>query len=513
MFKRLRKMFGRGKQVVTVTVPPAQLRDKTNVWRPSHADNALTEHETLEKLWERNFKNAVHPSIKLKHAEKPTFATDSQINLKTAFQPNGALPDTQLMWYAQQSFIGYQACAMLAQNWLISKACLMPAEDATRNGFEISVQDGTEVPPEVLQFIKKADARYCLNKNLIELVHMGRVFGIRVALFNVEMENEILQDEYYEMPFNPDAVTPGSYKGISQIDPYWISPQLDADAAGNPASIHFYEPTWWIIGGKKVHRTHLVIFRTEEVADTLKPGYLFGGVSIPQKIAQRVYAAEKTADEAPMLAMTKRLDVLKMDVREAEMNPGRFASRLFSFTQRRDNYGVKTIGLDDEMSQFDTSLADLDAVIMSQFQLVSSACNVPSTKLLGTSPKGFNATGEFEESSYHEELQSIQSHDLTPLIERHHLLLIRSEVAPRFGIEPFDAIVNWNELDAMTTKEQAEINKLNAETGKILSDMGAIDGQDERDRLRNDSKSGYLNLIDEEPDEENPFTSSPMEGA
>jgi hypothetical protein len=508
MIKRIKQFFN--KPEITPAVPEKQERP-----RQYRRDDVLdtSDHEKLQVLWDANFKNSVHSSIAMDSKEKPTFAMDNQVNIKSEWGGNTILPTMQVLWYAGQTFIGYQLCSMLAQNWLIGKCCLMPAKDATRNGFEISVSEDIDVPPEVVDAIKKADSRFKLNKNLIELVQMGRIFGIRIALFNVKMEDPQAQDEYYLNPFNPDAVTEGSYQGISQIDPYWITPQLDDEAAGNPASINFYEPTWWIINGKKVHRTHLVIFRTEEVSDLLKPTYIFGGIPIPQKIAQRVYASEKTADEAPMLAMSKRLDVVKMDLSKAALNPWQVVKRLTEFTQRRDNWGVKTIDIDDEMQQFDTSLTDLDAVIMTQYQLVAAAANVPSVKLLGTPPKGFNATGEFEESNYHEELESIQSHDLTPMIERHHLLLVRSEIAPKFGIEPFETIINWNELDAMTTKEQAEINKINADTGLVLVTSGAIDGKDEQDRLRNDPKSGYINLTDEEPDEQDPFEESPLSGA
>nr|WP_231642992.1 anti-CBASS Acb1 family protein [Ralstonia syzygii] len=131
---------------------------------------------------------------------------------------------------------------------------------------------------------------------------------------------------------------------------------------------------------------------------------------------------------------------------------------------------------------------------MTQYQLVAAAANVPATKLLGTSPKGFNATGEFEESSYHEELESIQAHDLTPLLDRHHLLVIRSEIAPKFGVEPFATTVAWNPLDSMTAKERAEVNKMEAETGAILVQSGAIDGIDERRRITQDPASGYTGI-------------------
>lgn len=481
--------------------------------RVSFAENI---EQRLSDLFQLNFGKFHQTNKRLQltaDSAALTATEDSGNSLKTAFSGNSLVPTPQMLFYASQTFIGYQMCALLAQNWLISKACLMPAKDATRNGFEISVSDGADVDPEVIDCIKRADDRFHLNKNMIEFIHMGRVFGIRVAMFQVEMGDIESQREYYRNPFNPDAVTPGSYKGISQIDPYWMAPQLDAVASGEPAAINFYEPTWWVINGLMVHRTHLVIYRTEQVPDILKPTYIYGGISIPQKIYERVYAAEKTANEAPQLALTKRTDVIKIDLAKAEMNPQKLTERLMAFTQLRDNFGVKTIDLEDEMLQFDTSLADLDAVIMTQYQLVASAANVPSVKLLGTPPKGFNATGEFEEANYHEELESIQTHDLTALIQRHHLLVIRSEIAPEFGIEPFETTINWNELDAMTTKEQAELNKLKAEAGQLLINSGAISPQDETDRLRNDPKSGYINLNDEEPDEEDPFAHSDIEGA
>ena len=186
---------------------------------------------------------------------------------------------------------------------------------------------------------------------------------------------------------------------------------------------------------------------------------------------------------------------------QAAANPTATVKRLQEFTNYRDNFGVKTLGLDDEMMQFDTSLTDLDAVIMTQYQLVAAAANVPSVKLLGTPPKGFNATGEFEEANYHEELEGIQAHDLTPFIARHHLLLVRSEIAPEFGIQPFTLKITWNELDAMTTEEQAELNKRKAETGQLLITSGAIDGEEERNRLMTDPKSGYTGLEELAPDE------------
>lgn len=486
MIKKMLAKMGYHKIEPTIEAPAKKERPRQVKERLPSRDI----QQEINDAWERNFKKAVHPAIAMDSDDGETFAMDNNISAKAPYLSDNVLTSLQVLWYASQSFIGYQLCALLAQNWLVSKACLMPAKDATRNGYEITVNDGTEVDAAVLDAIREKDVEYRLNHNLIEFVQMGRVFGIRIAMFVVESSDP----DYYKNPFNPDGIEPNSYKGIAQIDPYWITPQLDAEAAGNPASINFYEPTWWVVNGKPIHRTHLVIFRTEEVADVLKPSYIYGGVSVPQKIAERVYAAERVANEAPILAMTKRTDVVKADLTQATAEYDGFVERINQWVFNRDNYGVKFLGLDEEMQQFDTSLSDIDDVIMTQYQLVAAASNVPATKLLGSSPKGFNATGESEEANYHEELESIQSHDLTPLIQRHHLLLIRSEICHQFNIAPFHTTIAWNELDAMTAKEQSELNRSNADAGKLLVESGAISPDEERQRVISDPNSGYAGL-------------------
>lgn len=419
------------------------------------------------------------------------FAMDNpdltSVKMRNGIGLGGNIPETQFAWYCGQGFIGYQAAALISQNWLVKKACEMPAKDASRNGYETSVNDGTEVDPEVLDYIRQQDKKFEILRNCVEFIDLGRTFGVRVAMFVVDSPDA----EYYAKPFNPDGVRPGSYKGISQIDPYWISPEMNAEAASNPAAPDFYEPTWWRINGKRVHRTHLVIFRNGNLPDILKPAYLYGGLPVPQLISERVYAAERTANEAPMLAMTKRLTVLKCDITQAVANQEAFNARMNFWTQLMNNFGVKIIGEADEVQQFDTSLADLDAVIMTQFQLVSAASGVPATKLLGTSPKGFNASGLYEEASYHEMLASLQQHDLSPLVNRHHLLLMRSHVAPKFKIKPFDTEAVWNELDEQTAAEQAETELKKSQAAAHYVDMGAVDGYDVRQKLIADKHSGF----------------------
>lgn len=422
-------------------------------------------------------------------AQDAALVEDSSISLKEQGTASQNINPALLGWYNSQSFIGWQSCAIIYQNWLAKQCCEMPAEDAVRNGYELTVNDGTEVSAEIIDDIRKMDKKFKINQNMREFITMGRVFGVRIAMFEVESNDP----DYYKLPFNIDGVKAASYKGISQIDPYWVLAQLDSDAASNPASRHFYEPTWWKIGTRLIHRTHLIIYRNGWLPDILKPVYYWGGIPTTQLMYEAIYNACRSSTELPALLMTKRTDVMSVDTAKATAQPNKFKAVMDFFVYFRDNFGVKVIDHDDKFERFDTTLTDADQVTMTLYQIVAAAAQVPVAKLLGTTPKGFNSTGEYEEASYHESLKSIQSNHLTPLLERHHQLLMKSYIEPKYGIS-FDTTVNWKPLDEMTAKEQAEVNTLKAQTGATLIQSGAVSPEDERKRVSAEPDSGYTGI-------------------
>lgn len=388
-----------------------------------------------------------------------------------------SLSGAQLGFYAAGSpFIGYQACAMMATNWLIDKACSMPARDAVRQGYTLGDDE---------EELRETDKRFKVFNHLREMIHFGRVYGGRMILFDIVSENP---EEYYKSPFNIDGVSPGAYRGMSQIDPNWVSPVLTEGNLQDPATQGFYEPTYWRVGNRVIHRSHFHFFIPHPVPDFLKPSYNYLGMSVPQRISERVYAAERSANEGPQLLMTKRLIALKVSD-SALANREQLQQNLEEWSELMNNFGIKVMGGDEDLSQFDTALGDVDAVIMTQYQLVASAANVPATKLYGTQPKGFNSTGEYEAATYREELESIQTNDLSPLLERHYALVSKS-----LGIKTDEVHVQWAPLDSPTAKEWAEIEKIKSDRDAVLFSTGAIDAEDIRDRIREDRESDYFGV-------------------
>ena len=464
-------------------------QNKSKRWEDIYDKLNLNEVDR-QKLLARSFQRT---SEDMKPVNAKGHAMDAACvggSLKNVFGVSNYADDIIFTHFAQQGFIGYQACALLAQNWIINNACSVPCEDAIRPGYEISLnQDIKLEDQDLLVKIKQVSERkYNISNIARNFARNNKIFGCALAL-------PVVDGIDYAKPFNIDGVRRGSYKGISLIEPYWVMPELDMEATSAPESLHFYEPTWWRLpNGKRIHRSHVIYITGDEVPDVLKPTYYFGGLPLTQQIYERVYASERVANEAPLMALTKRMLIADGNIEAYLMNEEDAEKKLQKLSYCRDNYGVFFKRPGDNVQQIDTSLTDFDALIMTQYQLVASIARMPATKLLKTQPKGFNATGEYEMKDYIQELQHLQDNQMKPLIERNNLLVEKSEFGYSYELE-----AKFNPVDMPTERELAEVRKIDADTDMVLINAGAISPEESRARIIADPNSGYNGLPAEMP--------------
>jgi len=437
----------------------------------------------------------------------PALGDSSGSNPGNKFQGSGIsgnMNDAIFLFFARQSFIGWQAAALAMQSPLMYKAIAMPARDATRNGWVLTLRGFTGSDAEradIVEYIKDHDEELNILSSIQDYIIKGRTFGVRHAIPVLGLSDRDLGN-----PFNIDAIQPGDYRGIHQIDPYWMAPLTDQINIGSPLNTDFYNPSYWQVGGKRVHRSHFCIYRHTRLPDILKPVYYWGGTPLPQMLMERLYAADRTANEAPQLAQTKRMLAWKTDVMAVINDQARFMQQMAVWAKYRDNYGIKVINghgsEGDSITQLETSLTDLDAVIMTEYQLVAAIAEVPATRFLGTTPKGFNSTGDGEARDYRQMQESLQRNDIRPLLRRHYDMLLRSHVRPRFNLaENVTIQFDFRSPDSPTAKETAEIALLQAQTDAVLVQTGAIDGDNVRQRLASEDGGGYAGLdVDTDPD-------------
>lgn len=413
-------------------------------------------------------------------------------------QNGDIINDTVWSFFGNDTYIGWSACAVLAQNGIVHLACLIPAEDAISSGYEFAFADhkqadknGDGTPDkDTLTAIKKLTEQMKLNDVCVKLTYNKRVFGSGIAIPIIYEKDGKPCD--MSNPFNADGLNGKKYKGFKVVDPYWLTPQFEEDAMRNPTNPRFMQPTWYKLpDGRSIHYTWFIKTDNAEVADILKPTYYYGGMPLTQIIYKRVWCAEKTANEAPLLAMSKRMLVVDANVQQLIKNKSYVYKLMQVITKCRSNFGVFFKSPTSNIQQIDTALTDFEECMFSQYQLVASLAQMPATKLLQTTPKGFNSTGEFEWKIYAQLLETIQARDFKPLLEKHLEILTAVEGKAQA------ITVTFNPIDAPSAKEVAEIENMKSNTRANYVQNGILAAEEVRDVLRND-EDGEFSSIDKE---------------
>jgi phage-related protein (TIGR01555 family) len=101
---------------------------------------------------------------------------------------------------------------------------------------------------------------------------------------------------------------------------------------------------------------------------------------------------------------------------------------------------------------------------------VCGAADIPMTRLFGQSPGGLNATGDSDMDNYNNHVAAKQETHLRPQMEMLEEVLVRSEL----GSLPKNFTITFNPLSQMSAKEQAEVEKLQAERDHVYLTDGAI---------------------------------------
>lgn len=374
-------------------------------------------------------------------------------------------------------FQGWQFNAYLATTPYISKACTMPGDDALATGFSF-VPHGTKDKKliETLEYITNDDQEFDLEGSLKKFEYNKRVFGFAIAI-------PCFAEGFYDAINNPNGIDMSvplvdygilkgkTFLGWSVIDPYWLTPEFDSDAESNPAHKNYFKPTWWTINGAKrctVHKSWCIYAKQVMVADIVAPTYLWGGPSIPQMCYRRLFAADKCANEAEMVAMSKRLvAVTGCNTRKMAAKPDYGRKVMESFELNRDNWGMIALGAGQDIKQLDTYITEFNQLITTQYQLFCGIVEIPAPKMMMSPLTGFANSGQYEWKIYAANVKKVQ-HIMEIMLKATYRIF-----SATIGKDlTFD--VKFNEIDIPTLKEQAEITYEEARAKKFNAEADAV---------------------------------------
>ena len=388
----------------------------------------------------------------------------------------------------------------------------MPPEDAIASGFtlycdsEVHKKDDEHIQAETVWLEALHDTACDMNVDelCIKYGTYKRLYGIGIAIPRVKLKD----GHTFEEPYDPSLIKPGSFRGFTVIDPSRVCWDFDANSLFDPLSEWYQKPEFLRLttqttpseglgNERRMHRSWCITSNYREVGEDLLATYMYGGQPLSQLLYERVFCADTLANEIVALAMSKRTVVMDANIKELLMQPKKIENLIKRLNYFRTNSSVfiKDIAQQGQVTQLETSLADLQPLSAQQYQYCAAFAGIPMTKLFKNVPSGLQATGQYEVEDYEETIKPIRKDDRL-LLNRWFEMYIASEYPDR---KDLNVRVKFNPF---VTPKAAEVQQINSQKSSMVCQLimnNAITVTEARGILRRGDDSDFKLLAPELP--------------
>lgn len=341
-----------------------------------------------------------------------------------------------------------------ASTWF-GKIINIPADDAVKEWRD------WQADKEQIQTIEAEEARLAVRVAVREAIIKSRLYGGSVIM-------PLGLPGAPASPLNMDRVGKGSLTSFVVLGREDIAP---VGIIRNPLSPWYNKPEYWRLASDltmmQIHPSRIILVPGR----CPTPNNIWGD-SEWQHMSDSVGPADMAAAILAGLMQESKVDVMRLpDFMAGFATAGYEELLMRRYAAANVLKSVSNMVLmdkDEEWEQKTVSFAGLPEVTLTLLTIMCGAADIPVTRLLGTSAKGLNATGEGDDNNYKDTVKAKQELEITPVITPLDEMLIRSA----FGSRPDNIWYKWAPLKQMTEEERAKIDKTKAETTQIYANSG-----------------------------------------
>ena len=376
--------------------------------------------------------------------------------------------------------LSYQECANLATDSMISKAIDVIVREIFKSGGKWEAAhldiDNFEMVLNSLDFYEK----------IALAVQRALEYGGAFIYINTDDTNLSLPLYINEKTASTNKIT-----GLTVIEPWQAAPvQVNTF---NPLKNNYMEPDlWWVLGASTtVHKTRLIPIVFYSVPDLIKPLYNYLGLPLSFYMKNYVSNADTVRQSISDLILRFRTKIIKTTAQK--IADPQTQARVKYMNATSNNLATLLLAKDEEWIETVTSLSGMDNLLSQMYELMTASTRgIPVTKLLGLSPRGFNATGEYDENNFYDVIDGYASSVVIPAMEKvaEYILCFKAGILdePKYEFNPRKQI---------RPKEQAEINNLKADYISKLIMSGVVTGKDAIRAISEDNfKFDWIDLED-----------------
>lgn len=346
--------------------------------------------------------------------------------------------------------MSYAECAVIATESIINNAISKINDDIFARGgvFKIESTD-VDKTSELQTLLLREFQRLGIWDSLKKAVFTNLVFGGAFIFFDFDSED--LSKEFY---YKQETLRENKFRGLKIVPPYLIAPQ--AVETANPLSPFFMNPQKWFINGSAtIDSTRCEILSFFEAPDLIKPLYNFFGIPYTQFMKPYVMSADIARQSLSDLFLRFRSEAIKTDLVKINMQDAK--ARANAINKMKNNLGVLLLTPDEEYIQTITPLTGLDKILAQMQENIAVSARMPAVKLLGLTPSGFNATGDYDLHSYYDFISSLQNVKIKPIIEKIAKIILMAN--------GYESLIEYefNLLEKESSLEKAQVENLNAD--------------------------------------------------
>lgn len=365
--------------------------------------------------------------------------------------------------YSYRPLSRHELEAIYYEDWIGRKAVDLIPDDMTREWRSWTTEDAETIYEEEKRLDVRAKVALALK--------WERLYGGAAILIGTGDANP-------EEPLDLDRLGRGGLKYLHVFSRHEL--QADPEWERDLASPDYGKPRWFtpiltgstVTIGVKIHRSRFIIFDGLDVPRSWREANDGWGMPVFQHLRQAIINAAATNANVAALIEEAKLDVIKvpdLDARLSDPESERRVIHRFALaSQLKSTINTLLLGTGEEFDRKQTAFAGLTDVMKAQLQVVSGALDMPVTRFLGQSPQGMAASGDVELRTYYDMIRSKQSTDLAGVLAPLDEAVVRSAT----GAYPTGTAYEWSELWTPTPEERSKIEKAEAETDKIYSDLG-----------------------------------------
>lgn len=394
---------------------------------------------------------------------------------------------TQGAWGEGLFFLGYPYLAELAQRTEYRNITETVAEEMCRKWIDINAS-GDEKKTDKVVKITAAMKKFSLREVFKRAMERDGFFGMGPIYIDTG-DTDNPDELKLPLAISKGKIAKGQLRGFVSLDPTWMSPANYNSV--DPLKPDYFVPTLWYVMGKQVHASRIIFIRSREVPDLLKAAYNFGGLSLSQMALPAVNNFLRTRQSVSDLVHAFTVFTLSTNWDAIIADPEVMMRRLAAFVLGRDNKGLMLVDKNlEEMSNISVPLSGLDALQAQAQEQMAFPAQQPIVKMLGSTPKGLNATADGEIRVWYDRVHAKQESAIGAAVLTALQVIQLSEfgeIDPEIGYE-FKAL--WELDDA----GKAAVDKTKADSDSVRIADGVIAPEDARTRLAADPMSPYHGL-------------------